>query len=206
MAKKEPLRGRKPVGRPPGPSDQLTIELVAEIVDRIEKGAFPLTAALAAGVTRSTWYRWIRQAEDGSADSRVRHLLQSVERAKGRLASRYYAIVSEAALGHDRVLKKANGEPVLVPDEQGVLRPVIEKVPGQPTVAIRALEALMPDEFQRPTGGSPKGDVGRETDGESQGPDFDIVYIPSDRDPTELAEINRRIEQRASRVMAGEQQ
>lgn len=186
---------RRAVGRPPGPSDRLTMGLIAEIVDRIEKGALPLSAAVSAGVKRRTWHRWLRQAEDGSEDKRLQHLLRSVEQAKGRLASRYYATINENALGHERVLKKANGDPVLVPDEQGVLRPVIERIPGSWPAAVRALESLVPEEFLRRDAGDPSSE-GRGDDTASV--TFEIVYLPSNRDPQELAEINRRIEQRAS--------
>lgn len=188
---------RRPVGRPPGPSDRLTMGLVAEIVDRIEKGALPLSAAVSAGVTHRTWHRWLRQAEDGSKDKRLQHLLRSIERAKGRLASRYYATINEVALGHERVLKKANGEPVLVPDERGVLRPVLERIPGQWQAAVRELESLVPEEFLRRDAGAPLREDGSD---HTASVGFEIVYLPSNRDPEELAEINRRIERRASRA------
>lgn len=187
---------RRPAGRPPGPSNRLTRELVAEIVDRIEKGALPLSAAVSAGVTRRTWHRWLQQAEDGSEDERLQHLLRSVERAKGRLASRYYATINEAALGHERVLKKANGDPVLVPDEHGVLRPVIERIPGSWQAAVRALESLVPEEFLRRDAGGPSSEGSSD---DTASVNFEIVDLTSDRDPQELAEINRRIERRASR-------
>jgi hypothetical protein len=171
---------RRPVGRPPGPSDRLTVGLVAEIVDRIEKGALPLSAAVSAGVTRRTWHRWLQQAEDGSENERLQHLWLSVEQAIGHLASRYYETINEAALGHERVLRKANGDPVLVPDEQGVLRPVIEQVPGDWRVAARALESLDEEFARRDTDARWNGASGSE---DTASVNFEITDLTSNRDP-----------------------
>lgn len=136
-------------------------------------------------MTRRTWHRWLKQAEDGSENERLQHLLRSVERAKGRLASRYYAVINEAALGHERVLKKASGDPVLVPDERGVLRPMSERVPGSWQAAVRELESLVPEEFLRSHAGASSSDG----DGDyTASVNFEIVDLTSNRGPAEPAD------------------
>lgn len=140
----------------------------------------PISAATSAGVKPRTWHRWIQQAEYGSDDKRLQHLWRSVEQAKGRLASNYYATINENAVGHERVVRKANGDPVLVPDERGVLRPVMERVPGDWRVAARALESL-DEEFGRRDSQARWNVAGGSEDTASVG--FEIVDLTSNRDP-----------------------
>jgi hypothetical protein len=187
----------KRIGRPPGPSDLLTHDLVAEIINNIEKGAQPLTAARAAGVARRTWYRWLEEAEKDTADDRLQHLWHSVEKARGRLAMRYFGTINEAALGHDIPLRDAKGN-VIFEEKNGKPVPMMEHVPGNWIAAARALESLTPDEFVRNfTGGARGGQIG---DADQPPTDFEIIYLTSNRDPKEMREIEKRVQERAARI------
>lgn len=196
--KKAAPEPKKPAYRPP--RVPLTQQLVAEIVDLIEKGAYPLSAARAVGIPRRTWYEWLAAGEKG-VTAETSALSHAIEKARGRLATKYYATINTAAIGHEEPMRDAKGNVIFTTDERGKPVPFMVKVPGQWTAAARALESLSPDEFLRQTGGSPKGGAG-EGDADGSGPDFEIVYLPSNRDPKELAEINRRIERRASGASA----
>lgn len=162
----------------------------------IEQGTFPLSAARACGVPKRTWYRWLAQGEDEKAHPNIRHLWHAVEKARGRLASKLYSTIKDAALGHEVVMRDKQGNPMFE-EKNGKPVPLMEHVPGNWIAASRALESLVPDEFLRQTGGGP---AGAAAEGEIAPTEFEIVYLASNRDPKEMAEIEKRVQERAGRA------
>jgi len=197
MLPKKKAAPARPAYRPP--RVPLTHTLIAEIVDLIEKGTYPLSAARAVGIPRRTWYEWLAAGEKG-ATAETSALSHAIEKARGRLATKYYATINTAAIGHEEPLRDAKGNVVFTTDERGKPVPMMVKVPGSWVAAARALESLSPDEFLRQTGGSPKGGAGEGDADGGTGPDFEIVYLNSDRDPKEMREIEKRIAERAGRA------
>lgn len=186
------------MGRPP--RVEPTHEVVAEIVDRIGKGHYPLTAAREVGIPKRTWYEWLAAGDKVGADPRFSHLAQAIEKARGALAGRYYETINDAALGHDEPARDPKGNVVFTVNEKGQNVPLMVRVPGNWIAAARGLESLTPDEFLRQTGGSPKGGAGEGDADGGVGPDFEIVYLNSNRDPKEMREIMKRIAERAGRA------
>lgn len=60
----------------------LTEELISEICNLIRAGAYDFIACERNGISQSTFYSWIRQAEVEGADPLLVQFLQSVEEAK----------------------------------------------------------------------------------------------------------------------------
>lgn len=191
----DPVRERR--GRPPRVA--LSTEVIAEIVNLIEQGTFPLSAARSVGISRRTWYRYLADGENEKADITIRNLWTSVERARGRLASKLYSTIKDAALGHEQVMRDGKGN-VMFEERNGKPVPMMEHVPGNWIAAARALESLSPDEFLRQTGGGNAGLGGGGTEGETIPTEFEIVYLASNRDPKEMREIEKRVQERAGQA------
>lgn len=184
-----------PAHRPPRVA--LTSEVISEVVNLIEQGSFPLSAARHVGIPKRTWYSWLADGERGEGPTSL--LLHAVERAKGRLATKLYATIHRAAVSHEEPAHDKQGNVIMVANEKGQMTPLMVTVPGDAGLAIRMLESLSPDEMLRQAGGSPVGGGGAGNVDDGTPIDFAIVYIESNRDPKEMAEINRQIEERASR-------
>lgn len=182
-------------GRPP--RVEPTHEVVAQIVDLIEKGTYPLSASRAVGIPRRTWYQWLAAGESDDADPRFVHLTHAIQKARGRLASRLYATIHSAAVGHEEPLRDKQGNIVFATGPKGEPIPMMVMVPGEWTAAARMLESLSPDEFLRQSGGSP---AGGSDGGEEGATPFEIVYLTSNRDAKELKEIERKVAERAGRA------
>lgn len=61
---------------------KLTKELIAQICSHIRGGAYDYIACEAVGISQSTFYLWIQQAEAGSDDPLLLEFLESVEQAR----------------------------------------------------------------------------------------------------------------------------
>lgn len=61
---------------------KLTSELIILICDNIRLGAFDHVAAASAGISRSTFYSWLQQAEQPDADPLFLEFLDKVSQAK----------------------------------------------------------------------------------------------------------------------------
>lgn len=191
--KADPVKNR--TGRPP--RVEPTHEVVAQIVDLIEKGTYPLSASRAVGIPKRTWYQWLAAGESDDADPRLSHLTHAIQKARGRLASRLFATIHSAAVGHEEPLRDKQGNVLFTKNAKGDSVPLMVMVPGEWTAAARMLESLSPDEFLRQSGGSPAGGAGEDAEGPTP---FEIVYLTSNRDPKELREIEKRVAERAGRA------
>ena len=81
-------------GRPTEPV--YTPELHTKIVEALERGAYLVHAANAAGVSDTIVYRWVKQGRNG--DERYAQFAQDVDRARADGALRNQAIISAAAV------------------------------------------------------------------------------------------------------------
>ncbi len=61
---------------------KLSSELIKEICETIRLGAYDYIACERAGVSQSTFYSWLQQAEVEGADPLLLEFLESVEQAK----------------------------------------------------------------------------------------------------------------------------
>lgn len=61
---------------------KLTPELIAQVCDAIRQGAYDYIACEAAGISQSTFYEWLQDAEKPDADPLKLEFSESVERAR----------------------------------------------------------------------------------------------------------------------------
>ena len=64
-----------------GPKSKISPELIALIVEHLKEGNYDVVAAQAAGITRQTFYRWIRQGKE-EKEGIFFDFYQAVEEAK----------------------------------------------------------------------------------------------------------------------------
>lgn len=81
------------IGRPPSPLPHPA--LLEQIVTNIKRGATAQTAALAAGVVRSTWAEWIRLGREGH--ERYAELATTIDRARAEFVLETLDRLSAAA-------------------------------------------------------------------------------------------------------------
>jgi transposase len=78
---------------------KLTPKVQEIIVSAIAAGNYAETAAQAAGIGKTTLYRWLEQAEDENADHIYRDFRDAVEKAKAEAEERDLKVITQAA--HD---------------------------------------------------------------------------------------------------------
>jgi transposase len=83
--------------RPPGRPSKLSEDAIAQIESLIRAGATVEVAAQAAGVSRGTIYRWLKQGEKARAGTIARRLRDRVERARAESETVLVARIAQAA-------------------------------------------------------------------------------------------------------------
>jgi transposase len=83
--------------RPTGRTTKLTPQIQQKIVDAIKAGNYQETAATYAGITPSTFYRWMQQAEQPRAPRPLREFREAVLEARAQAEVRNVALVQKAA-------------------------------------------------------------------------------------------------------------
>jgi hypothetical protein len=100
-----PPKDPKPTPAAPtknGRPTKLTPELQAAICEKIERGVYPEIAAIASGVHRATFYRWMQQGENARAkgyESTLRDFCDAIEASKAiaesKASQKLYTIATE---------------------------------------------------------------------------------------------------------------
>lgn len=75
---------------------KLTKEFIEQAVKLLEAGNYQKHVAQALGVAEETWYRWLREGEQGQHPLK-REFYESVKRAEARAIARNVALVQRAA-------------------------------------------------------------------------------------------------------------
>jgi len=88
--KKEPAK----IGRP----TKLNDELQQAILDNIVAGCVIEVAVRSVGISETTFYRWLKEADDTPEGSPLRQFRDAVERAKDECESRSLSIIANAAV------------------------------------------------------------------------------------------------------------
>jgi predicted DNA-binding protein (UPF0251 family) len=91
-----PVEAPKKRGRP----SKLTKTVAAKIVEYLEVGNYQETAARAAGISRSTFHRWMKRGADAKSrgkDSRYRDFRDSVKKAEAEAEVRAVKCVIDAS-------------------------------------------------------------------------------------------------------------
>lgn len=82
---------------PKGSTPKLTLELIESIALPIRHGAYVETAVALAGVSRDTFYRWLKQGNGESGDKLTRLLSDTVKKAMAEAEVRDIAVIDRAA-------------------------------------------------------------------------------------------------------------
>jgi transposase len=76
---------------------KLTPEMQAKIVAAIQIGNYPEIAALAAGISQKTFYRWMAEGEDKPAGHPLRSFFDDVRKAKASAEIQKIVVIAKAA-------------------------------------------------------------------------------------------------------------
>lgn len=80
-----------------GTTPRLTESLIEEIAVAIRNGAYVETAAALCGISKDTFYRWLRAAEGEDASDLPQKLSDAVKRAMAESELRDLAVIDKAA-------------------------------------------------------------------------------------------------------------
>lgn len=82
---------------PKGSTPKLTLELIESIALPIRHGAYVETAVALAGVSRDTFYRWLKQGNKEGGDKLTRLLSDTIKKAMAEAEIRDLAVIDQAA-------------------------------------------------------------------------------------------------------------
>ena len=82
-----------------GSTPKLTNKLIQEIVNYIKMGSYVETAAAAAGISKDTFYRWLKNAKKEDASPLERKLSDAVEKALAIAELRDLDVIDRATQG-----------------------------------------------------------------------------------------------------------
>lgn len=105
-----------------GSSPKLTSELIKDISLLLRRGSYIESAAAACGISKDTFYRWLRNAKSEEATELEAELSDAVLKSMAESELRDLEIIDKAAMGTPDVLEKdEHGNLVL--DSEG--RPIV---------------------------------------------------------------------------------
>lgn len=84
---------------PRGSHPSLTPELIEQLSQAIRRGAYVETACALVGVSKDTFYRWLRQAKGNDATEATIELSYAIEKAMAEAEMRFLDIIDAAAEG-----------------------------------------------------------------------------------------------------------
>ena len=84
---------------PKGSIPNLTPEIAERLCLHIRRGAYVETACALTGVSKDTFYRWIRIAKSENATQATQELSDAVERAMAEAETRFLNVIDAAAEG-----------------------------------------------------------------------------------------------------------
>lgn len=86
---------------PEGSNPVLTESLIERLSDAIRQGAYVETASALCGISKDTFYRWLRQASEDDASALIVKLSDAVRRSMAEAEMRDLAVIDAAAqMGH----------------------------------------------------------------------------------------------------------
>lgn len=99
---------------PKGTTPKLTRELIQEISDTIRRGGYVEMATALCGISKDTFYRWLREGKNAKGNTLTRELSYAVERAMAEAEINDLNKISDAADGQcAQFLMDSNGNYIL---------------------------------------------------------------------------------------------
>lgn len=133
---------------PKGSSPKLTEDLIEEISLLLRRGSYIETAVAACGISKDTFYRWLKDGKNESSDSLQKKLSDAVMKSLADAEVRDLEVIDKAALGTpDKIATDSEGNLILDANRN----PVIEEYGLPPNWRVSAwrLERRFPDRWGR---------------------------------------------------------
>lgn len=80
---------------------KLTPDLRTRICDYLRNGVTQEAAALASGISTTTYFRWLADAEKPKAAAALQEFRDAVDEARGEAEASYALVIRRAAIGGD---------------------------------------------------------------------------------------------------------
>ena len=81
-----------------GRKTKLTPELIEQAVKLIEAGNYQIHVAQALGISKETWFRWLREGEQSEDENGLKkQFYDSVKKAEAKAVARNVALIQRAA-------------------------------------------------------------------------------------------------------------
>jgi transposase-like protein len=156
MAKREKSNATKDKCR----ATRLTPRVKRVLLESIDAGLFVEEACVLAGIHKSTYYRWLEQARDGTASDAVCDLCDALRVREIQAEARALAAIRKCATGYDAVTKKVRHE--VSGDEQKTVTETITQYTIDWRAAMAWLERRFPARWGRRVDVTDKGQAGGE--------------------------------------------
>lgn len=135
---------------PKGSTPKLTDELIEEISLLLRRGNYIETAVAACGISKDTFYRWLKDGKNDRSDSLQKKLSDAVMKSLAEAEVRDLEVIDKAAFGSPDIFAKDDeGNPLV--DSSG--NPIIEEYGLPPNWRVSAwrLERRFPDRWGKKT-------------------------------------------------------
>lgn len=135
---------------PKGSSPKLTKEIIEKITTAMRNGAYVETAVAYCGISKDSFYRWLRMANTDSENGLYRALSYAIERAWAEAEMKDVEAITKAVEGSpDQLAIDENGR--VITDAHGY--PVVAQygLPPNWRAAAWRLERKFPDKWGRKT-------------------------------------------------------
>ena len=127
---------------------KLTKELIEEISLHLRMGSYVETAAATCGISKDTFYRWLRQGKRDEKNTLPKQLSYAVERSISEAEMRDIDVINKAAFGSPKkFLVDQNGEFVF--DPKGRLIVIEEEIKPDWKASAWRLERRCPKRWGR---------------------------------------------------------
>lgn len=133
---------------PKGSSPKLTLKLIEEISLLLKKGCYVETAAAACGISKDTFYRWLRKGKNDELNTLEKKLSDAIMVSMAESEVRDLEILEKAAQGTPDVLDR-DEEGNVMSDSAG--RPIVLEYGLAPNWKVSAwrLERKFPSKWGR---------------------------------------------------------
>jgi transposase len=133
-----------------GTSPKLTIELIEDIALLIRRGCYVETASAACGISKDSFYRWIKQGKNDDNETLGRKLSDAVMISLAEAEWRDVEVIDKAANGTpDKLLTDDNGKHIL--DSNGNAIVLEYGMPPNWKASAWRLERKFPERWGRQT-------------------------------------------------------
>lgn len=166
---------------PKGTTPKLTEDTIEKVCELIRKGAYIETAVAYCGISKDTFYRWLKEGARTKEDTLTKKLSDALWVAQAEAEMRDLNIIDKVALGSPDVLARDEAGNILL-DAQGY--PVVQEYGLQPNWKASAwrLERRFPQRWGK--------NIKIESNGIKESSSITIEFVDSEEDDSDLKLIS----------------